>query len=194
MLHKQAKTLSAAQIRAIESHLRCTRHPHRNRVIFLLSTRAGLRAKEIAGLTWSMVTDGQGHLTPTISLTNSIAKGNSGGSIPMARELRQALEALRQVTPEPFGQRRVVRTERSGETSAQVIVNMFKHWFDALGFEGCSSHSGRRTFITMAARNIGRFGGSLRDVQALARHRSLAMTQRYIELDGQAMKRVVDGW
>jgi integrase/recombinase XerD len=46
----------------------------------------------------------------------------------------------------------------------------------------------------MAARNIGRFGGSLRDVQALARHSSLAMTQRYIEIDSNAMKRVVDGW
>jgi integrase/recombinase XerD len=63
-----------------------------------------------------------------------------------------------------------------------------------LGFDGCSSHSGRRTFITMAARNIGRFGGSLRDVQSLARHTSLGMTQRYIELDGRAMRRVVDGW
>lgn len=64
----------------------------------------------------------------------------------------------------------------------------------ALGFEGCSSHSGRRTFITMSARNIGRFGGSLRDVQALARHSSLAMTQRYIEIDSRAMQLVVDGW
>jgi len=46
----------------------------------------------------------------------------------------------------------------------------------------------------MPARNIGRFGGSLRDVQALARHSSLAMTQRYIEIDSRAMQRVVDGW
>ena len=46
----------------------------------------------------------------------------------------------------------------------------------------------------MTARNIGRFGGSLRDVQALARHSSLAMTQRYIEINSQAMTKVVDGW
>jgi hypothetical protein len=50
------------------------------------------------------------------------------------------------------------------------------------------------TFITMAARNIGRFGGSLRDVRALARHSSLAMTQRYIEVDSDAMAPVVDAW
>jgi integrase/recombinase XerD len=69
---------------------------------------------------------------------------------------------------------------------------MFQEWFKALGYDGCSSHSGRRTFITNAARNIGRFGGSLRDVQALARHSSLAMTQTYIEVDTEAMWKVVN--
>jgi integrase len=194
MLQKQAKTLSAAQIRAVETHLRGTRNPVRNRVIFLLSVRAGLRAKEIAELSWGMVTDAQGNLSDVIRLTNGAAKGKSGGVVPMAKELKRALDELRQISPEPFGSNRVIWTERSSGTSAQVIINMFREWFAALGFEGCSSHSGRRTFITMTARNIGRFGGSLRDVQALARHSSLAMTQRYIEIDSQAMKRVVDGW
>ena len=71
-------------------------------------------------------------------------------------------------------------------------MNLFSSWYAALGFDGCSSHSGRRTFITQAARNIGRFGGSLRDVQMLARHSSLAMTQRYIEVDTEAMRKVVE--
>ncbi|WP_395622159.1 tyrosine-type recombinase/integrase [Sphingomonas daechungensis] len=194
MLQKQAKTLSAGQIRALESHLKTTRHPVRNRVVFLLSLRAGLRAKEIASLTWSMVTDAEGNLANAISLTDAAAKGRSGGTVPMAKELREAFEALRKISPNPAGPTAVVQTERSGGTSAQVIVNMFRDWYRELGFEGCSSHSGRRTFITMTARNIGRYGGSLRDVQALARHSSLALTQRYIEIDSEAMKKVVDGW
>jgi integrase/recombinase XerD len=86
----------------------------------------------------------------------------------------------------------VFRSERSKASSAQVIVNLFISWYAALRFDGCSSHSGRRTFITQAARNIGRFGGSLRDVQMLARHSSLAMTQRYIEVDTEAMRKVVE--
>lgn len=36
--------------------------------------------------------------------------------------------------------------------------------------------------------------GGLRDVQALSSHSSLAMTQRYIEIDSRAMEKVVDGW
>lgn len=194
MLHRQAKVLSSGQIRAMFKHIDDTRHPVRNRAIFLLSLRAGLRAKEIAALEWRMITDAEGQMATAIRLTDSAAKGRSGGAIPMAVELRQSLEALRQISIEPFGKSRVVATERSRATSAQVIINMFAEWYSALGFDGCSSHSGRRTFITMAARNIGRFGGSLRDVQALARHSSLAMTQRYIEIDSQAMTKVVDGW
>ena len=83
-------------------------------------------------------------------------------------------------------------TERSDRTSAQAIVNLFQRWYRNLGLIGCSSHSGRRTFITNAARKISTVGGSLRDVQHLAGHSSLQTTQRYIEGDSEARKRVVE--
>ena len=57
-LGKQAKTLTQKQIEVALSYLATTRYGLRNQVIFLLSTKAGLRAKEIAGLRWSMVVDG----------------------------------------------------------------------------------------------------------------------------------------
>jgi hypothetical protein len=57
--------------------------------------------------------------------------------------------------------------------------------------DGCSSHSGRRTFITRATRKVSQVGGSLRDVQELAGHTSLAMTQRYIEGDTNAKRKLV---
>ena len=70
-LGKQAKTLSAKQIEVAQSYLATTRSGLRNQVIFLLSTKAGLRAKEIAGLKWSMVVDATGQVGKSINLTGN---------------------------------------------------------------------------------------------------------------------------
>ncbi len=88
--------------------------------------------------------------------------------------------------------RRVIQTQRGKSTTPQVIVNMFKGWYTRAGLIGCSSHSGRRTFITNAAKKISTVGGSLRDVQWLAGHSSLQTTQRYIDGDSDARRKVVD--
>lgn len=192
MLGRQAKTLTSAQIKTVLLHLDGTRNPVRNRLIFLLSVKAGLRAKEISDLTWRMVTDAQGQITKEIRLENTASKGKSGGIIPINNELADALRQWRQRCWFLDGNGRVIHTERAKATSAPVIVNLFRDWYFGLGFEGCSSHSGRRTFITNAARKISSVGGSMRDVQALARHSSLSMTQRYIETDVDAQRKVVE--
>ena len=67
-LGKQAKTLSDAQATAVLSYLDQGRNAKRNRVMFLLSVDAGLRAKEIGALEWSMITDATGHLSDEIRL------------------------------------------------------------------------------------------------------------------------------
>ena len=71
------------------------------------------------------------------------------------------------------------------------IVNWFVTLFDELGLQGCSSHSGRRSFITAAARALPRTGGSLRDVQLLAGHRSIQTTQGYIDGDTVSQRRII---
>ena len=176
-------------LRTLVWRLQQTRYPTRNLAIFLLSIKAGLRAKEIANLTWDMVTDAQGQLTNSIHLRNAASKGKSGRVIPLNKELKAALlELQKQGTASPY----VITTERSEQFSPAAIVNLFAAWFRTIGLQGCSSHSGRRTFITNAARKISTVGGSLRDVQVLAGHKALSTTQRYIEADAAAQKRVVD--
>src|SRR5437868_14952892 len=108
MLQRQAKTLRKGQIAAALDHIARTRHPARNRVIFLLSVRAGLRAKEIASLEWGMVTDADGRVGQVIRLQDKAAKGSSGGVVPMAADLRRALDGLRQISPNPFGTAKLV--------------------------------------------------------------------------------------
>jgi integrase/recombinase XerD len=188
-LGKQAKTLTKGQIDAMLAYLSTTRHPARNRLIFLLSTKTGLRTKEIAKLTWWMTNDSQGEIGRTICLQDTASKGKSGRRIPLSDEVRNALIEYRRTVPHagPY----LISTERSLTTSPQAIVNMFHRWYRHLGFVGCSSHSGRRTFITNAARKISTVGGSLKDVQELAGHTNLRTTQRYIEANPDAQVRVV---
>jgi len=190
-LRKQAKILNKQQVDALLFYLSSTRRPIRNKVVLLLSLKAGLRAKEIAQLTWSMITTSDGKLADDISLYDDASKGRSGRTIAVCRELKQALQLLFDEA-HPSLDARVVTTERSSVTTSQSIVNLFARWYSALGFQGCSSHSGRRTFITNAARRISSVGGSLRDVQALAGHSSLTTTQRYIEVNAEAKRRVVE--
>jgi integrase len=189
-LGKQAKILTKGQVAAALAYIQQTSHPLRNRVILLLSVKAGLRAKEIAFLTWAMLTDADGKLGRAIHLQDSASKGKSGRIIPLNADLRLALSAWMEAS----GARRsefVIATQRADRTSAQAVVNLFARWYEQLGFAGASSHSGRRTFITNAARKIPGVGGSIRDVQLLAGHMSLRTTQRYIEADAEAQKKVV---
>lgn len=195
-LGKQAKILSKKQIDQLLWYVGTLRHPLRNEVIVLLSVRAGLRAKEIASLTWSMVTDADGDIGTNIHLTDKASKGRGGRVIPLNIQLRlklaDLLEHERQHQRFDLATSHVIRTERSAKTTPQAVVNMFASWFGDVGLIGCSSHSGRRTFITNAARKISSVGGSLRDVQMLAGHSSLAVTQRYIEGDSEARVKVVE--
>jgi integrase len=191
---KQAKILTTKQEAAVLRHLETTRYPERNRVIFLLSVKAGLRAKEIARLTWAMITDANGEVANEISLPNSASKGKGGGrAIPLNSKLKAALVALYSSSERnPVPHKPVICSERGGRMSAASITVWFHRLYNDLGLVGCSSHSGRRTFITRAARRVVEVGGSLRDIQQMAGHSSLNVTQRYIQGDSDAKRKLVN--
>ena len=149
MAGKQAKVLSDTEVNDLLAFAGRSRNPTRNEVIVLLSAKAGLRAGEIANLTWDMVLDPRGLVGFALELHNNAAKNGSGRVIPVHADLRRALVAWREISTNSGP---IIRSERGGPMTALSIVVWFNRVFRTIGLKGCSSHSGRRTFITRAAR------------------------------------------
>lgn len=120
---KQAKLLTDVQIMACLKALQNRRHSVRNIAMLLLSTKAGLRAGEIAGLTWPMVSDSSGKIGKVIAVENRIAKKGSGRIIPMHAELRDVLIQLRLLSEPQYDA--VIRSERRCAMSASSVANWF---------------------------------------------------------------------
>jgi integrase/recombinase XerD len=72
--------------------------------------------------------------------------------------------------------------------SAQTIVNLFQRLYASAGIQGASSHSGRRQFVTKLADQ----GINARLVQTLARHKHLSTTQRYIDVNENALRNAIE--
>jgi integrase len=185
---RQAKFITPYMLKRMLRYAGRSPFPVRARAVVMLSVKAGLRACEIAKLDWSMVLDATGSVGNTLVVVNAIAKRRSGRRIPIHPALKASLQRLLSVS-DPAGP--VVRSARGGHMRPNSIVNWFVKMFATLDYEGCSSHSGRRTFITRAARNLHRVGCSLRDVQMLAGHRSIQTTQGYIDGDSSGQRRLV---
>lgn len=190
MPRQPAKALESEDVRRLLEHVRYHRYPDRDRVIILLSFKAGLRACEIAGLEWSMILASDQRVGSHLRVARYIAKMGSARDIPMHRQLATALERLHRSAGRPRDGP-VIRSERDRPMTARSIVNWFARLYQALELDGCSSHSGRRTFITAAARVLAGTGGSLRDVQELAGHRALTTTERYIVGNRDAQRRLI---
>lgn len=187
---KRARVLASGDETRLLRHVIDHRNPRRDEVIILLSFKAGLRACEIAGLDWQMVLDPTGKVSDHIAVAGHIAKYGSARRIPLNPNLKVAIRKLHHESGKPYAGP-VVRSERGNHMRPRSIVNWFRTVYDEAGLRGCSSHSGRRTFITRAARLLPSAGGSLRDVQELAGHRSLTTTEGYIEGDRDAQRKLV---
>lgn len=189
-MSQPAKVLGAADVRRLLSHVAGHRHPCRNQTMILLSFKAGLRAGEIAGLDWPMLLLATGRLGEHIHLRGNITKNGTTRRIPLHPDLAASLRRLHAASGKPRDGP-VIRSERGSHMTACSVVNWFSSAYTEIGFTGCSSHSGRRTFITRSARLLARSGGSLRDIQELVGHRDLSTTQRYIQGDRDAQRKLI---
>ena len=185
----QAKTLTEKEMKRLLAVASQTRHADRDRMIVLMSYYAGLRVGEIAALTIGHVTSQDGTIKDQFILTADQTKGNNARTVMVAEKLRKEIAAyiatLKRREPDRplFGSQR----SRTG-FSANTLCKRMNHLYSLAGIDGGSSHSGRRTFITTLANK----GVGVRVLMALAGHRNIGTTQRYIDLNDELVKVAVN--
>lgn len=160
---------------------------------------------------WNNILDARGEVRDEIHITGDVGKRSVERVIPLTPETKAALKRLRKARPEdiyvfyaltdqhaprvPLTDRRgrAVKNSQTGKVLTQVdpawegnvtpnaAVQWFRRFFKSIEFDGCTSHSGRRSFITDLARSANNHGCSLKDVQILAGHKRLETTGDYIE-------------
>lgn len=191
----RAKTLSPVQfnqlLRLVADE---SRTPLRDYAVLCLSFKAGLRVAEIAGLDWADVTDPFGAIRQdALEVPADIAKKGRARTVPMHPALYATLLELKRVSlPEHTRPRCPVI--RSGDNRNRIVPNTLQRYigrlYERVGLDGCSSHSGRRSFLTEAARKASTYGCSLKDVQALAGHAYINTTEAYIDHSANVNKLV----
>jgi len=158
-----------------------------------MSFRAGLRAKEIAELKLSDICDSKGEIKRSITLRKIATKGNKGGVAYMSHaELREALSIyLVQVRSKISTEYENVFISRKGTPfSPSSMSRLFTHIYKRAGFEGCTSHTGRRSLCKeLNAQNV-----SVYNIQKIMRHSNIQTTiNHYLSVDEETLANLVEG-
>ncbi|MEN8831917.1 site-specific integrase [Pacificibacter sp.] len=187
---KQAKLLTDAERKRVDAIIGAHRYSARNRAIFAISFFAGLRACEIAALKVQDVFDENGAVRDTIYLAAAQTKGDEANTVLVSNRLAKALAAYAAKYPTHTSKPKspLFFSAKRGGFSAQTIVNLFARFYSLAGIKGASSHSGRRQFLTELADK----GVNVRVIQALARHKDISTTQRYIDYNESKLRNAIE--
>ena len=187
---KQAKLLTDTEFKRLTAVINSLRYPTRNHTIVALSFYAGLRACEIAALTVGDVFDGDGNVNDTIYLSAVQTKGSDCCTVLVNSKLQKQLVKYAVQYPQHVtnADAKLIFSAKRRGFSAQTIVNLFQRLYASAGIQGASSHSGRRQFVTKLADQ----GINVRLVQSLARHKHLSTTQRYIDVNENALRKALE--
>ena len=186
----QAKTLTPQELRRVLDYVATRKHATRNRAMLLITHLAGLRVGEVAALRINDVLDADGSVRNEIRLDADQTKGNCARVVFVGDKLQKELtKYLALYRPANNSQKLFYTQKRMREGfDANTLCQHFHHLYRAVGIEGASSHSGRRSFIT----NLASKGVGVRVLMSLAGHRNISTTQAYIDVNDNQKRAAVE--
>lgn len=185
----QAKTLNMQELDKVLESVRWNKYPERDRIMILISFWSGMRVGEIASLKISDVLGSDGNIKSEVRLTPEQTKGSRHRKVLLGEKLKEELAVyIKGIGKKPYDYPLIPSQQGIGFFNPNALVQKFKSIYERAGVYGASSHSGRRTFITMLANK----GTSVRVLQALAGHRHIGTTQRYIDVNEELMREAIE--
>ena len=186
----KASTLDPAQHQVMLKFLSHSRHSTRNKAIYLLTYRAGLRIGSVAGLRLNDVIDSSGKVQEVINLHSSIVKGGKNYAAYINHpELRQALVDYLSIRPIRKSVDALFISQKGSAFTSNSLSHLMLKLYNSAGFEQASSHSGRRSFAT----NILRSGVDIVALKTLMNHSNIATTAEYVAHNEDYLKKAVLG-
>jgi len=91
---KQAKTLTAAELRRVTDSIATRAHPVRNRAMLMMTHLAGLRVGEVAQLAWADVVTAEGAVREEVRLNADQTKGSPSRSLYLASSCKSMATRL----------------------------------------------------------------------------------------------------
>ena len=187
---KQAKTLTAAELRRVTDSIATRAHAARNRAMLMMTHLAGLRVGEVAQLTWTDVINAEGRVREEVRLNADQTKGRHPRTVYISPKLQKELQTYassitqREDSAAFFYTQKHTRRGFTPNTLAQHFLNMYR----TAGIDGASSHSGRRTFAT----SLSSRGASIRVLMKILGHRNISTTIGYVDASDDMLRRAVE--
>jgi integrase/recombinase XerD len=184
----QAKTLTPAELDQVLAYIAQHSYALRNRVMLLTGLWSGARVGEIASLSVADVMHADGKVRAEVRLTAEQTKGRHPRTLFLPQKLRDELQTYLDLRKPVNLSYPLFITAGRRAFSANVMSQHFFWLFKRAGIDGASSHSMRRTFITtLATKGIG-----VRVLASLAGHRSISVTQKYIDVNDDMKRNAVE--
>jgi integrase/recombinase XerD len=184
----QAKTLTPAELEQVLNYIATRKFALRNRLMLLTGYWSGMRVSEIAALRVRDVVKPDGQVRAEIRLAADQTKGHHARTVFISQRLQDELQKYIDMRQPLAPDTALFVTAGRKPFNANVLAQHFFWLFKRAGIEGASSHSMRRSFITnLASKGIG-----VRVLANLAGHRSIAVTQRYIDVNDDMLRRAVE--
>ena len=184
----QARVLNAQELRKVLDHVATRRHSARNRVMLLLTHYAGMRVAEVAALRVNDVLNDSGTIKPEIRLMPDQTKGKHARTVYLNERMQKELAQYIRLLKIKDASKPLFYTQKKDGFSANSLTQYFFYLYRAVGLEGCSSHSGRRSFLTGLANR----GIAIHLLKSLAGHRNISTTATYLYSSPDQLKAAVE--